>query len=157
DRSGIEHAVPDDSETTRTLGHENRAVGEKRHAPRLIESLRRLDADGPDESRLVDHRRIGQRRRRPADWWRRRWRTAATSSRLVCPRLPSWCLLSLLRANRDDTRDGEKRDKRRPMGFVHGDTGYTPFLALTALAMSPGASDTRADLADISVIARRLP
>jgi hypothetical protein len=60
DRRGIEHAVSHNPQSPRTFRHENRAVGQKRHAPRLIESFCRDDADGPDERGLVDHWRVGQ-------------------------------------------------------------------------------------------------
>ena len=47
DRRRIEHAVADDAQASGALGDEDAAVGQKRHAPRLVEAL------GDDEPNLV--------------------------------------------------------------------------------------------------------
>ena len=56
DRRRIEHPVPHDAQASAAFGNEDRAVGKKRHAPRLVEPL------GDDQPDLVLDGRVHDQR-----------------------------------------------------------------------------------------------
>ncbi len=111
----IEHAVADDPQPTGALRDQDAAVGQKRHAPGLVETF------GHDETNLVLDRRVHhdrsvrQRRRGPVDRRRRRRRASrAPASRCGRRRLTASSARGLLRVadGHDDTC--QRRDRAEP-------------------------------------------
>ena len=78
---GIEDAVTDDSQATRTLGHEHAAVGQKRRGKRLVEALGRDDTNLMNDAGVFQDRPVRKRRRRPVD---SRWRSRRAPPTGLC-------------------------------------------------------------------------
>ncbi len=112
----IEDTVADDSQTTRTLGHENAAIGQKRHGKRLVEALGRDDANLVNDAGVFEDWTIGKRRRRPVDSRRCRRRTPSRALGLPGRGLtssPARLRGRLLRVGSGDGADGDESHDNR--------------------------------------------
>ena len=98
---GIQHTVPDDSQAAGTFGHEDSAVGEKRHAPRLIESFGHDQPDLVLDAGIDDDRAVGEWRRRPVDGRRRSRPSRSTARRPL-----------LLRGRDDESQRDDRCDNQ---------------------------------------------
>ena len=129
----IEHAVTNDPQTARTLGHEDRAVGQKRDRPGLVEVLRHYDqAQTALFGGLQHDRAVGERRRRPVD--RQAARTPPTAGRLRRRRGRR-----LLCAGGHDEHEAEHEDQAtggmtQPRRARHG---VSPWISAPSISREP--------------------